>query len=75
VIHNASSGDFALAKPLLEALGKKKENTGRPVYFVHTSGTSSLADTTGWKTGVVSDTDPIYEQEKTLEPYWFRDVR
>lgn len=75
VIHTASSGDFSLASPLLEALGKQKAKTGRPVYFVHTSGTSCLADVTGWKTGVVSDADPIYQQEKTLEPYWFRDVR
>ncbi|KAH7128021.1 hypothetical protein B0J13DRAFT_646173 [Dactylonectria estremocensis] len=73
VIHCASAADASLAKPLLLGLKKRMQESGKPAYFVHTSGASSFADTTGWHHGPIKDTDPVYDLMKQITtPYVIR---
>ncbi|KAJ4256785.1 hypothetical protein NW762_008881 [Fusarium torreyae] len=66
VIHTASSIDPSLAFPLINALGKRKETTGKVTHFVHTSALSAFYEKAGWPPTVNRDTDPVFETEKGL---------
>lgn len=71
VIHTASGFHTASAKALIEGLGDRKRDTGKDVYYLHTSGTSNLGDQpiTGayHESREFADTDDIYAYEKTRE--------
>lgn len=78
VIHTASGYHTASARALIEGLGiRKKSKPDADLYYIHTSGTSNLADRpisqTYTESRVFSDKDSdIYKylkQRDTIEPY------
>ncbi|KAL2068512.1 hypothetical protein VTL71DRAFT_14849 [Oculimacula yallundae] len=76
VIHTASGYHTSSAKSLILGLGDRVATTGAKVHYIHTSGTSNLADQpiTGAYTEshIFSDTEEIYAYEKAreaLQPY------
>ncbi|KAF4964988.1 hypothetical protein FSARC_7166 [Fusarium sarcochroum] len=66
VIHTASSIDPGLAFPLINALAKQGETTGKATHFIHTSALSAFYEKAGWPPTVNQDTDPVFETEKEL---------
>ncbi|CAI6307679.1 unnamed protein product [Periconia digitata] len=66
VIQTVSSVNATLSLPLVSALGKRKAQTGKPTYYVHTSGLSAFYIATGWPEGNTSDRDPLFETAKEL---------
>jgi len=68
VISAASAQHGASAKALILGLSDRQKATGKPAYFIHTSGTSILGDqpVTGRRihTDVYSDKSDIYSYEK-----------
>ncbi|MCJ1292562.1 hypothetical protein MMC34_004113 [Xylographa carneopallida] len=66
VIHTASSINSTLALHLITALGKQREAAGEDTYFIHTSGLSAFYENTGWPSGTIKDTGPVYDVEKQL---------
>ncbi|KAI0970120.1 hypothetical protein F4678DRAFT_437601 [Xylaria arbuscula] len=78
VIHAASGYHTASARSLIEGLGeRKRQNAHAEVYYIHTSGTSNLADRPVSKTylepRIFSDKDQdIYsylKERENIEPY------
>ncbi|KAF8157248.1 hypothetical protein B0H34DRAFT_493076 [Crassisporium funariophilum] len=76
VINTASGFHSSSAKALIIGLGKRKKQTGKAVYFIHTSGTSNLGDRpiTGQysEQHVFSDKENIHAYEKfrqSIEEY------
>ncbi|KAJ5505085.1 hypothetical protein N7463_007959 [Penicillium fimorum] len=74
VINAASASHDKSASAIIQGLADRKQNTGRAVHYIHTSGTSILGDQpiSGKKVDlrVYSDaTDDIYEYEKSRGPY------
>jgi len=67
VIHTASGFHTASAQALIRGLGERKKDTGRDVYYIHTSGTSNLGDRPISKqyseSRIFSDKEDIYEYE------------
>jgi hypothetical protein len=55
VINTTLGFHQASAVALVQGLGKRREQTGRDVWMIHTSGTSNLADTPFTKTWVEED--------------------
>ncbi|KAL6800911.1 hypothetical protein GGI42DRAFT_327151 [Trichoderma sp. SZMC 28013] len=66
IIHCASSLDPNLAYPLISALQKRRQATGKDTYFIHTAGMGAFSKETGWPHGPVKDTDPVFELEKKV---------
>ncbi|KAI0101627.1 hypothetical protein GGR51DRAFT_324756 [Nemania sp. FL0031] len=66
VIHTASSIDVRLALHLIKALGKRREATGKDIYFIHSSVTTGYSKEGGWPYGEVKDGDSVYKLEKEL---------
>jgi len=68
VISCASASHDASAKAWIEGLGERQKQTGKPAHFIHTSGTSILADQSisGKRvdTNVYSDKGDVYGYEK-----------
>ncbi|EED13540.1 NAD dependent epimerase/dehydratase family protein [Talaromyces stipitatus ATCC 10500] len=76
VINTANAFHFRAAEAIILGLADRKKQTGKDVYLIHTSGTSSLGDfpITGsyTETRVLSDKDDIYtylRHREDLEPY------
>ncbi|KAF9871996.1 NAD dependent epimerase/dehydratase [Colletotrichum karsti] len=76
VIHTTHGHHTGSAVALVEGLAERKKQTGRDVYFIHTSGTSNLAQPTINKKAVEarewSDKDQVFEfeeQEEAKEAY------
>ncbi|TVY45303.1 Uncharacterized protein LOCC1_G003149 [Lachnellula occidentalis] len=71
VIHTASGYHTASAKALILGLGDRKKATGKEVHFIHTTGTSNLADQpiSGkyLESRTFSDRENIYAYLKTRE--------
>jgi len=71
VIHTASGFHTASAKALILGLAERKRQTGKDVYYIHTSGTSNLGDRpiTGQYTEsrIFSDKENIYAYMKHRE--------
>ena len=72
----ASGFHVGAAKALVLGLGLRKKRTGKDVYYIHTSGTSNIANRPiagKWiEERIFSDRDGIYAYEKMrdeLEPY------
>ncbi|KAF5682978.1 hypothetical protein FCIRC_4698 [Fusarium circinatum] len=64
VVHAANSIDPGLILPLINGLAKQKEATGKPTYFIHTSGLSAFYANSGWPRTINTDTDAVFETEK-----------
>ncbi|KAK4445507.1 hypothetical protein QBC34DRAFT_358311 [Podospora aff. communis PSN243] len=75
VIHNANGYHTPATKSLIEGLALRKQSTGREVYYIHTSGTSSFGD---WPISKIythppgtvlhdGDNAQLYEELKKLE--------
>ena len=66
IIHTASGFHTECAKSLLSGLALRKQRTGKDVYYMHTSGTSNLADSPllglypDYPHGIFSDRDPAH---------------
>ncbi|OBT64207.1 hypothetical protein VE03_06898 [Pseudogymnoascus sp. 23342-1-I1] len=76
VINTASGFHSGLARALILGLGQRKKETGKEVYYFHTTGTSNIADKPLTKdyheSRILSDTDDLYSYLKTreaTEPY------
>jgi nucleoside-diphosphate-sugar epimerase len=74
VINAASASHDKSAVAIVQGLAERKKRTGGAVHYIHTSGTSILADQpiSGKKVDlrIYSDTaDDIYEYEKGRDPY------
>ena len=54
----------ASAAALVHGLAKRKQQTGRDVYLVHTSGTSNLADQPITKAYTESDPERVFDDSK-----------
>ncbi|KAE9362934.1 NAD(P)-binding protein [Stipitochalara longipes BDJ] len=73
VIHTASGFHTSSAIALIQGLADRAKSTGNPVHYIHTSGTSNLADqpiTRAYKepeARVFSDKENIYAYEKSRE--------
>ncbi|KAL3462185.1 hypothetical protein BJX64DRAFT_288519 [Aspergillus heterothallicus] len=75
IIHTVSSVDHTLAASLLSALKSRKEETGLPVHFIHTSGVSAFADKAGWPHGPAKENDDLYELQAAITtPYPVRET-
>ncbi|KAF4820098.1 hypotheticall protein [Colletotrichum siamense] len=81
IIHIANSFHKASAEAMLQGLHDRKVKTGKTGIFIHTSGTSNVADFPITKkyrgTRVFSDKEDIFSYEKSLdlqEPYQNRSV-
>ncbi|KAI0021086.1 hypothetical protein F4780DRAFT_739035 [Xylariomycetidae sp. FL0641] len=66
IVHTATSTKPAITGNLISALARRREATGRPTHFIHTSGTSNFCEATGWPFGAVSDADHVLDLEKRL---------
>ncbi|KAJ4356343.1 uncharacterized protein N0V89_004375 [Didymosphaeria variabile] len=66
IVHAANSSDPLLVINLIQALGRRRAATGKPVYFIHSSVTTLFSEEAGWPHGMLKDTDSIYEKEKEL---------
>ncbi|KAF4493402.1 hypothetical protein FAGAP_10475 [Fusarium agapanthi] len=64
IVHAANSIDPGLTLPLINGLAKQKEATGKPTYFIHTSGLSAFYANSGWPRTINTDTDAVFETEK-----------
>ncbi|KAF5606561.1 nad dependent epimerase dehydratase family [Fusarium subglutinans] len=64
IVHAANSIDPGLTLHLINSLEKQKEATGKPTYFVHTSGLSAFYANSGWPRTINTDTDAVFETEK-----------
>ncbi|RDW65612.1 hypothetical protein BP5796_10304 [Coleophoma crateriformis] len=64
VVHTASSLDVSLALPLVAALGRQREVSGEDTYFIHTSGLSAFYERTGWPSGPMKDSGPVFKTER-----------
>ncbi|KAF5990295.1 hypothetical protein FBULB1_122 [Fusarium bulbicola] len=64
VVHAANSIDPGLILPLINGLAKQKEATGKPTYFIHTSGLSAFYANSGWPRTINTDTDAVFQTEK-----------
>ncbi|OCK84964.1 hypothetical protein K432DRAFT_431910 [Lepidopterella palustris CBS 459.81] len=76
VIHTASGFHSGSAKALILGLGERKRSTGKDIYYIHSSGTSNVADTPITReyleSRVLSDKTDIYsylQQRELCEPY------
>jgi nucleoside-diphosphate-sugar epimerase len=76
VIHTASGYHTSSAEALIRGLGERRKETGKDVYYIHTTGTSNLADRPISKLYVeqreFSDKDDLYEYElhrESIETY------
>ncbi|KAL5340220.1 hypothetical protein BJX70DRAFT_361835 [Aspergillus crustosus] len=72
IINSANAFHTKSAEAFIRGLAQRKEQTGNEVYFIHTSGTSSVGDRrvsgTYIENRILSDkTDDIYSFEKALE--------
>ncbi|KAJ3943977.1 uncharacterized protein N0V96_005497 [Colletotrichum fioriniae] len=71
VIHTPTGFHTGSAVALLEGLAERKKQTGRDVHFIHTSGTSNLAERTiTQQSGDIhqwSDKEKVYEHEEKKE--------
>lgn len=72
VIHTASWGHVESARSLIHGLAQRKKQTGREVYYIHTSGTSNLGGHPITKPEeiedrVFSDTEDMYSYLKLRE--------
>ncbi|KAK2026332.1 NAD dependent epimerase/dehydratase [Colletotrichum zoysiae] len=71
VIHTPTGFHTSSAVALIEGLAQRKMQTGKDVHFIHTSGTSNLAERVGKKeTGEVhewSDLENVFEFEEEKE--------
>ncbi|KAF4911877.1 hypotheticall protein [Colletotrichum viniferum] len=81
IIHIANSFHKASAEAMLQGLHDRKAKTGKTGIFIHTSGTSNVANFPITKkyrgTRVYSDEEDIFDYEKSLdlqEPYQNRSV-
>ncbi|KAE9580179.1 hypotheticall protein [Colletotrichum fructicola] len=81
IIHIANSFHKASAEAMLQGLHDRKAKTGKTGIFIHTSGTSNVADFPITKkyrgTRVFDDKEDIFSYEKSLdlqEPYQNRSV-
>ncbi|KAI1459922.1 NAD(P)-binding protein [Annulohypoxylon moriforme] len=67
VIHTASSADSRLTSNLIRALGQRRKDSGKEVYFIHSSVTTVWSEDGGWPYGEVKDTDPLsFEKDKQI---------
>ncbi|KAL5378872.1 hypothetical protein DPSP01_008805 [Paraphaeosphaeria sporulosa] len=66
IIHAANSSDTLIVTNLVEALGRRRSTTGKPVFFIHSSVTTLFSEEAGWPHGMLKDTESIYEKEKEL---------
>ncbi|KAF5238324.1 hypothetical protein FANTH_10356 [Fusarium anthophilum] len=64
IVHAANSIDPGLTLHLINGLAKQKEATGKPTYFIHTSGLSAFYANSGWPCTINTDTDAVFETEK-----------
>lgn len=76
VIHTASGFHTGSAVALIRGLGDRKKETGKDVYYIHTSGTSNLGDRPISKqyseSRIFSDKEDIFSylvQRETIEAY------
>ncbi|KAF4967482.1 hypothetical protein FSARC_4977 [Fusarium sarcochroum] len=73
VIHAANGYHTASAKALIQGLAERKAKTGKPVHYIHNSGTSNVADrpisgaNLGETPRIFSDKEDIYTYEKARE--------
>ncbi|KAI0384227.1 NAD(P)-binding protein [Hypomontagnella monticulosa] len=66
VVHTASSTNSPLVSHLIKALGQRRKESGKEVYFVHSSVTTLYSAEAGWPYGEVRDSDPVFEREKEM---------
>ncbi|KAI2628092.1 NAD(P)-binding protein [Hypomontagnella submonticulosa] len=66
VVHTASSTNPRLASHLIKALGQRRKDSEKEVYFIHSSVATVFSEEAGWPPGEVKDSDPIFEKEKQL---------
>ncbi|OBT57694.1 hypothetical protein VE04_02401 [Pseudogymnoascus sp. 24MN13] len=76
VINTASGFHSGLARALIVGLSQRKKETGKEVYYFHTTGTSNIADKPLSKeyheSRILTDNDDLYSYLKTreaAEPY------
>ncbi|KAH8659991.1 hypothetical protein BX600DRAFT_467051 [Xylariales sp. PMI_506] len=67
VIHLASSINTEMALNLITALGKKREQSGKETYLIHTSGEGAFIDASGWTFGKTEDSGPLFDYETQLQ--------
>ncbi|KFY93184.1 hypothetical protein V498_04532 [Pseudogymnoascus sp. VKM F-4517 (FW-2822)] len=76
VINSASGYHSGLARALILGLGQRKKETGKEVYYFHTTGTSNIADKPLTKDylepRILTDNDDLYSylnSREATEPY------
>ncbi|KAH8690119.1 hypothetical protein BGW36DRAFT_433072 [Talaromyces proteolyticus] len=66
VVHTASSILADIPILLIQALGQRRQVSGKQTYFIHSSVITIYSEEAGWPAGEVKDTDPLFQKEKEL---------
>ncbi|KAI0173199.1 NAD(P)-binding protein [Hypoxylon sp. FL1284] len=69
VIHTTSSRHPHIMPPLINALGRRREISGKETYLIHASVATAFTTMGGWPVvEEVRDTEPLLAKEKEIQP-------